>query len=135
MMKWNEKALVTAALACLLSAQSSNVVSGFQVVDHMSVRTFGGPLVVSTALKAATSDLPKNKESETNKTPYAVARGDGSTGGGGVSMPKRKTSDDQERSEVDTVDEDGLRRPKVGAEMPKGRPSWFKVPGPSQGTL
>jgi hypothetical protein len=24
-----------------------------------------------------------------------------------------------------------LRRPKVGAEMPIGRPSWFKVPAPS----
>jgi lipoyl synthase len=24
-----------------------------------------------------------------------------------------------------------LRRPKVGADMPIGRPSWFKVPAPS----
>jgi len=50
---------------------------------------------------------------------YMKQRGDGSTGGGGLAMPK---SDDEE-----------LRRPKVGAEMPKGRPSWFKVPAPSQG--
>jgi hypothetical protein len=27
-----------------------------------------------------------------------------------------------------------LKRPKVGAEMPHGRPSWFRVPAPSQGT-
>lgn len=26
---------------------------------------------------------------------------------------------------------DGLTRPKVGAEMPEGRPAWFRVPGPS----
>ena len=51
---------------------------------------------------------------------YVVARGDGSTGGGGLPMPEY---------------EDGPRqkRPKVGAEMPHGRPSWFKVPAPSQG--
>lgn len=28
-----------------------------------------------------------------------------------------------------------LKRPKVGAEMPVGRPSWFHVPAPSQGEL
>ena len=54
---------------------------------------------------------------------YVVSRGDGSTGGGGLAMPH------------ETEDESGLRRPKVGAEMPKGRPSWFKVPAPSQGEL
>lgn len=54
--------------------------------------------------------------------PYAVARGDGSTGGGGLAMPK-----------VSEEEDDGLRRPKVGADMPVGRPSWFRVPGPSQG--
>ena len=29
-------------------------------------------------------------------------------------------------------EDDNLRRPKVGAEMPNGRPSWFRVPAPSQ---
>lgn len=53
--------------------------------------------------------------------PYVVARGDGSTGGGGLPMPKQ--------------DDESLKRPKVGADMPHGRPSWFKVPAPSQGTL
>lgn len=73
---------------------------------------------------------------------YAALRGDGSTGGGGVAMPRSKgshidvglpmalheiTSDSKEKQQ------DGLlRRPKVGAEMPKGRPSWFRVPAPSQ---
>lgn len=55
--------------------------------------------------------------------PYAISRGDGSFGGGGLAMPG-----------VSAEEEDlGLRRPKVGADMPVGRPSWFRVPGPSQG--
>ena len=57
------------------------------------------------------------------EVPYIVARGDGSTGGGGLPMPNK--SGEQE--------DDDLTRPKVGAAMPKGRPSWFKVPAPSQG--
>ena len=57
----------------------------------------------------------------TESVPYVMARGDGSSGGGGVAMPK-------------TDDEDtDLVRPKVGAEMPLGRPSWFHVPAPSSG--
>jgi hypothetical protein len=32
-------------------------------------------------------------------------------------------------------DADTLKRPKVGAEMPQGRPSWFRVPAPSSGTV
>jgi len=42
--------------------------------------------------------------------PYVVARGDGSTGGGGLPMPRTIVKDDEEQ----------LMRPKVGAEMPKG---------------
>lgn len=60
-------------------------------------------------------------EESTEDLPYVVARGDGMTGGGGLPMPKA------------TEEEEGLARPKVGAEMPKGRPSWFKVPAPSEG--
>lgn len=58
--------------------------------------------------------------------PYAITRGDGSTGGGGLPMPKQQQLIDREHQQ--------LKRPKVGAEMPHGRPSWFKVPAPSQGT-
>jgi hypothetical protein len=53
-------------------------------------------------------------------TDYVKTRGDGSVGGGGVPMPKDAPSSSS-----------SLRRPKVGAEMPDGRPSWFRVPGPS----
>lgn len=62
--------------------------------------------------------------------PYVVARGDGSTGGGGKPMPQ--SSIDAERQQQQRQKQ---RRPKVGADMPHGRPSWFHVPAPSQGTL
>ena len=38
-------------------------------------------------------------------------------------MPKQLTQEDN-------IDAEKLRRPKVGAEMPLGRPDWFKVPAP-----
>lgn len=66
--------------------------------------------------------------------PYAISRGDGSQGGGGLPMPgiKKKNESDNIVYDDSDDDDDGLRRPKVGAEMPKGRPSWFRVPAPSQ---
>lgn len=85
--------------------------------------------------------------------PYIIARGDGSTGGGGVSMPKFKSKKSlkselnieikaklkegnviqNESKHIDNCEEEevDLRRPKIGAEMPRGRPSWFRVPSPS----
>jgi hypothetical protein len=57
------------------------------------------------------------------KVPYIIARGDGSTGGGGLPMPKKKksssSSSDESTGDSD-IDDDGLRRPKVSAEMPLG---------------
>lgn len=50
-------------------------------------------------------------EKEDNNIPYIISRGDGSTGGGGLPMPHSSLLDD---------DSNGLRRPKVAAEMPKG---------------
>lgn len=51
---------------------------------------------------------PKTKDDDEKKAvPYVISRGDGSTGGGGLPMPKAEK-------------DDGLKRPKVGAEMPKG---------------
>jgi len=65
---------------------------------------------------------------------YVALRGDGSTGGGGLPMPRskelEKVGDERSRDNIST--DDHLVRPKVGAEMPKGRPSWFRVPAPSQ---
>ena len=47
------------------------------------------------------------EDSTTVSVPYVIARGDGSTGGGGLPMPHQ-------------ADNEALTRPKVGAEMPKG---------------
>jgi hypothetical protein len=89
--------------------------------------------LVATAILATTSAAwqqvtPRRTETrlrvtskETSSVPYLSVRGDGSTGGGGLPMPKQ--------------DDGALKRPKVGADMPHGRPPWFRVPAPSQGTL
>ena len=69
--------------------------------------------------------------SQEQEVSYVVSRGDGSTGGGGLPMPTANR--DPEQASSSEGEEDGLVRPKVGAEMPNGRPSWFKVPAPSQG--
>eukprot|EP00526_Cylindrotheca_closterium_P010622 CAMPEP_0113641000 /NCGR_PEP_ID=MMETSP0017_2-20120614/21524_1 /TAXON_ID=2856 /ORGANISM="Cylindrotheca closterium" /LENGTH=393 /DNA_ID=CAMNT_0000552321 /DNA_START=116 /DNA_END=1297 /DNA_ORIENTATION=- /assembly_acc=CAM_ASM_000147 len=89
--------------------------SAFQPTRSSRIqRTF--PLSVS---QQNLVEAPKTKEEdEESAVPYILARGDGSTGGGGLPMPK-------------SDEDDGLKRPKVGAEMPNGRPSWFRVPAPS----
>jgi hypothetical protein len=59
-------------------------------------------------LSVASRDLDEvETQDKDKKVPYAVARGDGSTGGGGLPMPN-------------SIDDDGLIRPKVGAAMPEG---------------
>lgn len=96
------------------------------------------------------NDTTEDDDSD-SKTPYIIARGDGTTGGGGLPMPnnyQRKhemknthgnASDSEEEEEEKDDDDDNdndnhLRRPKVGAEMPLGRPSWFRVPAPKTQT-
>ena len=80
----------------------------------------------STTFKSSTrlSVLSAPDQQGQVAVPYIVARGDGSTGGGGLPMPHESENGGS-----------GLARPKVGVEMPKGRPSWFKVPAPSQGVF
>jgi hypothetical protein len=74
-----------------------------------------------------TSRCVTSKETEEQlESDYRIIRGDGSTGGGGLPMPRRV--DDDVVRDTDSL----LKRPKVGAEMPHGRPSWFRVPAPSQ---
>mmetsp|Transcript_7713 Transcript_7713/g.8941 ORF Transcript_7713/g.8941 Transcript_7713/m.8941 type:complete len:444 (+) Transcript_7713:81-1412(+) len=63
--------------------------------------------------------------------PYVISRGDGSKGGGGLPMPGRQSSSSKHRENNYDMEEDILRRPKVNADMPLGRPSWFRVPAPS----
>jgi hypothetical protein len=47
-------------------------------------------------------------------------------------MPNQKQKAMEQVDVEEDIDEE-LKRPKVGAEMPLGRPSWFRVPAPSQG--
>jgi hypothetical protein len=61
-------------------------------------------------LFVASQDVQTAKTQENDKeVSYVIARGDGSTGGGGLPMPKSSGEDG-----------DGLTRPKVGAAMPEG---------------
>jgi hypothetical protein len=62
-----------------------------------------------TCLSVASQDTTniETTDEEDKSIPYSIARGDGSTGGGGLPMPNADT-------------EDGLTRPKVGAKMPLG---------------
>jgi hypothetical protein len=77
--------------------------------------------------------LCRNSPIDTVPPSFVSTRGDGSTGGGGVPMPyvdRGNKDDDNNNSNTNNMDHE-LRRPKVGADMPIGRPSWFKVPAPS----
>lgn len=91
------------------------------------------------------SDYPSIAGANTtmnNSQSYATLRGDGSKGGGGVPMPhsngllvdegttSSRTIDIN--SNIEEQQDRVLVRPKVGADMPIGRPSWFRVPAPSQ---
>ena len=91
----------------------------FGLVDQNSHRTFTTSR--TTRLSVASQDIqtkttPVEKSKDETKAevdgddavPYAISRGDGSTGGGGLPMPKPDEG------------EEHLIRPKVGAEMPKG---------------
>jgi hypothetical protein len=99
--------------ASLLHPRKIGIVSSSQ--KHHATSTSSSEMIAATTVETTATAAAKD-------LPYVVRRGDGSTGGGGLPMPR---SDDNM--------EDGRSRPKVGAEMPKGRPSWFKVPAPSQG--
>lgn len=85
-------------------------------------------------LKDPTNDIKNvhaEEEQQQSAVPYVIRRGDGSTGGGGLFMEKTMGHDDtSSRSGDETTLL--LRRPKVGASMPIGRPDWFRVPAPSQ---
>jgi len=80
-----------------------------------------------TMLRVVSQEVSETIEEETQKVPYVIARGDGSIGGGGLPMPQNYPSSKNQ----DNDKKEELRRPKVSAEMPQGRPSWFRVPAPS----
>eukprot|EP00555_Chaetoceros_dichaeta_P010534 CAMPEP_0198256620 /NCGR_PEP_ID=MMETSP1447-20131203/6499_1 /TAXON_ID=420782 /ORGANISM="Chaetoceros dichaeta, Strain CCMP1751" /LENGTH=467 /DNA_ID=CAMNT_0043943315 /DNA_START=91 /DNA_END=1494 /DNA_ORIENTATION=+ len=97
---------------------------------------------IAQALANPTTTTTSSIQTE-HQSSYVLERGDGSTGGGGLPMPKNfnihkasKTTTSTTSTVIEDIiqqeDEDEKRRPKVGAEMPLGRPSWFRVPAPSQ---
>eukprot|EP00531_Pseudo-nitzschia_arenysensis_P013029 CAMPEP_0116140966 /NCGR_PEP_ID=MMETSP0329-20121206/14134_1 /TAXON_ID=697910 /ORGANISM="Pseudo-nitzschia arenysensis, Strain B593" /LENGTH=396 /DNA_ID=CAMNT_0003636125 /DNA_START=217 /DNA_END=1404 /DNA_ORIENTATION=+ len=91
----------------------ASLVSVAAWAPHSNPRCKTNLCVVSQDVGEASTDEPE--------VPYVIARGDGSTGGGGLPMPQKNADEANEE----------LRRPKVNAEMPQGRPSWFRVPAPS----
>jgi hypothetical protein len=100
--------------------------------DETTSFTLARPRLSSSSSSPSTSCKVSTESSTESSTEeavsYVVARGDGSTGGGGLPMPLQLQTPDQDDNESSPA----LRRPKVGAAMPDGRPSWFKVPAPSQ---
>jgi N-terminal domain of lipoyl synthase of Radical_SAM family len=134
--------LLLAALPALVeswssSSLSSSIPSAAQKSFFSTRRRRRETAAVTTTALASTvektqQEAAQEQATSKQKVPYAIARGDGTQGGGGVAMPKKHVinkhdSDDNEQQE----ELKKLRRPKVGAEMPKGRPDWFRVPAPS----
>lgn len=134
----------------LLASESKHNAEAFTTPSILNSPTnkFPGPSQkwsAGTDLNMVSSSQPRTTAEEISDQlekeqvlPYAIARGDGSTGGGGVQMPKSKklrrkeeAVATQKNDQEEIEDHEGLVRPKVGAEMPKGRPSWFRVPAPS----
>jgi len=80
-------------------------------------------------------DSVHHESTEEVNVPYVISRGDGTTGGGGLPMPagrkSKSSSSDHQGDDSEKDEDDILRRPKVSADMPLGRPSWFRVPAPS----
>ena len=87
-MRIQRLAIILIASPCALGWQSNSLLSRRRRVISVSV---------------ASRDVELKEE----KVPYVIARGDGSTGGGGLPMPNAK-------------DDNTLTRPKVGAAMPEG---------------
>lgn len=124
--------LAAAWLVISLHSSSVFICSGLQqplVVSSSSSRTTRRSIISPLAV----SQLEDTSEVVEGDLPYVISRGDGSTGGGGLPMPHQHSRGNTEDPTATERDDDDYRRPKVGAEMPKGRPSWFKVPAPSQG--
>lgn len=92
----------------------------------LAFSTGSSPTSTSRSTLRSTTQESESTTTSKGRSSYVIARGDGSTGGGGLPMPNKN-------KETETTDaSSSFRRPKVGAEMPVGRPDWFKVPAPSR---
>lgn len=112
--------LVTVATAVAIVDLVSYSTNAF-VPSHLSNHALISSRGFETAVLSTTQKVDQLVSTSNDDVPYALKRGDGTTGGGGL-VDKTATVEDGSL----------LRRPKVGADMPHGRPSWFKVPAPSQ---
>ena len=130
-----------------MSTKSNFHVDAFNPSGLNSIHRKSFAIFSATNQQSQSQSQSQDKEKESaqsEKLPYVIARGDGSTGGGGIPMPKQRQAQKLKEeldasNKTDATDQnehknenDNLRRPKVGAEMPNGRPSWFRVPAPSQ---
>lgn len=131
-------------------AATAAFVQSFTINNHVARGNSNIPIVLSPSSLFSTTEesttAVTQQQSDESDISYVVARGDGSSGGGGVPMKKKKKASSESTSTIiantnerdnnnidnDDDEDDGLVRPKVGAPMPNGRPSWFHVPAPSQ---
>ena len=103
-------------------------------LPHIIITTTTRSIIVGSRMVDHTSsvEVDTTTTSSSSSSSYVITRGDGSSGGGGVPMPHHtRTAASPPVHDSDEDPSSSLRRPKVGAEMPRGRPSWFKVPAPS----
>ncbi len=112
------------------SSSSSSLSRRIAFVSNTSSQLF-------SSLEEVAVTQQQQQRGEKSSEKYITARGDGTSGGGGVPMKKSTRQPDQDSLSTTTElgsdnEEDSLLvRPKVGAPMPFGRPSWFRVPAPS----
>lgn len=125
----------------LAATAAAHLVHSFTINNHVARSNNNAPIIVSpsalfSTTEESTATRQQTDDDDDKELSYVIARGDGSSGGGGVPMKKKATSSAEstanESSNDDDDEEDGSVRPKVGAPMPNGRPSWFHVPAPSQ---
>jgi hypothetical protein len=112
-------------------------VQSFQLSIPPQLHSISTSVLFSSVDEKTTTTRTTTSHEQKEQLPYIVTRGDGSTGGGGIPMKTKTRRDDLEQGSralllLDTENEDNVNlvRPKVGAEMPMGRPNWFHVPAP-----
>jgi len=136
---WSIAGVVTVAAWVPPVSDNSRLPSCHQHVlnfPHNGVSNVHNPRRKSSLLRVLSQEIRENLQTETmedgaQKVPYVIARGDGSIGGGGLPMPHSSRASSKNQEDEDNDENEELRRPKVSAEMPLGRPSWFRVPAPS----
>ena len=108
-------------------------VHSFQTVPHAipssPMRSGGDARYTTGPLFSTIEETEAGQSTADEPSTYIESRGDGSTGGGGVPMRRRRDGGQPGTDDDDDAEE--LVMPRRGAEMPKGRPSWFRVPAPS----